>query len=124
MRLTPLAGGGELVPRWAVSEAFPSCVRSSVTEIYRCHDCSCHEILRMGAPGQVSALAAGPMPPPPEEISARHAAAQLWPRLTAVAGEPSRPAAVCGPASTALRARAAVCDWDHLHCLCTPVALN
>jgi hypothetical protein len=65
------------------------------------------------------------MPPPPEEISARHAAAQLWPRLTAVAGEPSLPAAVCGPASTALRARARLfVTGIHLHCLCTPVALN
>jgi hypothetical protein len=32
---------------------------------------------------------------------------------------------VCGPASTALRARARLfVTGIHLHCLCTPVALN
>jgi hypothetical protein len=38
----------------AVRRAFPSWNRSILTEIYLCHACSCHEILRMEMPGQVS----------------------------------------------------------------------
>jgi hypothetical protein len=46
---------------WAVSRPFPSWTRSILTEIYRCHPCSCHtEILRilmmMGTPGQAAPL--------------------------------------------------------------------
>eukprot|EP01047_Picozoa_sp_COSAG01_P078038 COSAG01_NODE_14273_length_1474_cov_1.242182_1_plen_243_part_10 len=37
----------------AVSRAFPSWKRSTLTEIYLCHACSCHEILRAETPGQV-----------------------------------------------------------------------
>jgi beta-glucosidase-like glycosyl hydrolase len=40
-----------------VSEAFPSYSRSILTEIYLCHPCSCHEILRMETPGQVTSEA-------------------------------------------------------------------
>jgi hypothetical protein len=35
-----------------VRRAFPSWVRSILTEICRCPTCSCHEILRMETPGQ------------------------------------------------------------------------
>jgi hypothetical protein len=38
-------------PVWGVrAEAFPSCTRCIVTEIYLCHACSCHEISRMETP--------------------------------------------------------------------------
>jgi hypothetical protein len=33
-----------------VSWAFPAYTRSTLTEIYLCHACSCHEILRMATP--------------------------------------------------------------------------
>jgi hypothetical protein len=36
-----------------VCRAFPSWKRSILAEIYLCHACSCHEILRMATPGQV-----------------------------------------------------------------------
>jgi hypothetical protein len=36
----------------SVRRAFPSWNRSTLTEIYRCHACSCHEILRMETAGQ------------------------------------------------------------------------
>jgi hypothetical protein len=32
--------------------AFPSCTRSILTEIYLCHACPCHEILRMETPAR------------------------------------------------------------------------
>jgi hypothetical protein len=35
-----------------VSRPFPSWNRSILTEIYRCHACSCHEILRTDTAGQ------------------------------------------------------------------------
>jgi hypothetical protein len=37
-----------------VHQAFPSMMRSILTEIYLCHACSCQEILRVETPGQVS----------------------------------------------------------------------
>eukprot|EP01047_Picozoa_sp_COSAG01_P067445 COSAG01_NODE_9527_length_2418_cov_31.584304_3_plen_134_part_00 len=40
---------------YVVSRAFPSWSRSISTEIYLCHACSDHEILRVDTPGQVSA---------------------------------------------------------------------
>eukprot|EP01049_Picozoa_sp_SAG25_P000588 SAG25_NODE_21_length_22373_cov_13.904373_12_plen_91_part_00 len=43
-------------PVWGVrAEAFPSCTRCIVTEIYLCHACSCHEISSMETAGQVLA---------------------------------------------------------------------
>jgi hypothetical protein len=35
-----------------VRRAFPSWMRSILTDIYLCRTCSCHEILRMETPGQ------------------------------------------------------------------------
>eukprot|EP01047_Picozoa_sp_COSAG01_P017855 COSAG01_NODE_955_length_12483_cov_19.703731_10_plen_243_part_00 len=38
----------------AVSQAFPSLIRSILAEIYLCRACSCHEILRVETPGQAA----------------------------------------------------------------------
>jgi ATP-dependent helicase YprA (DUF1998 family) len=46
-----------------VRQAFPSWMRSILTEIYLRRTCSCQEILRMETPGQAAA-ALGAMPPP------------------------------------------------------------
>eukprot|EP01047_Picozoa_sp_COSAG01_P016029 COSAG01_NODE_811_length_13417_cov_6.641012_1_plen_611_part_00 len=42
--------------RAAVRQAFPSMLQSILTEIYRCHTCSCHEILRVETPGQAAPI--------------------------------------------------------------------
>jgi hypothetical protein len=39
--------------RAPVSQPFPSWIRSTLTEIYLCHACSCQEILRTETAGQV-----------------------------------------------------------------------
>eukprot|EP01047_Picozoa_sp_COSAG01_P006649 COSAG01_NODE_243_length_20572_cov_24.956137_21_plen_209_part_00 len=39
---------------YSVRQAFPSWMRSILTEIYLCRTCSCHEILRMETPGQAT----------------------------------------------------------------------
>jgi hypothetical protein len=39
----------------AASRAFPSLTRSILTEIYLCHGCAYHEMLRMETPGQAMA---------------------------------------------------------------------
>jgi hypothetical protein len=67
----------------AVSRPFPSWDRSTLAEIYLCHACSCHELLRAETAGQVLAglrtsrgvslhqiLALLPPPPPPPTITA------------------------------------------------------
>jgi hypothetical protein len=40
----PRCWGGRGTAGTDVSRAFPSCTRSMLTEIYLCHDCSCHDI--------------------------------------------------------------------------------
>ena len=37
--------------RTAGARAFPSCMRSILTEIYLCRACPCHELSRMETPG-------------------------------------------------------------------------
>jgi serine/threonine protein kinase len=51
MQLRP---GEQLVAKIAdfVRQAFPSMMRSILTDIYLCRTCSCQEILRMETPGQ------------------------------------------------------------------------
>jgi hypothetical protein len=46
-------------PAAAVSRPFPSSNRSMLAEIYLCHACSCHEILRAGTAGQAAAPTLG-----------------------------------------------------------------
>jgi hypothetical protein len=72
-------------PEWAVSRPFPSWNRSILTEIYLCHACSCHEILRTETAGQGGGAPQSPSsahswamrraPPPPHEHPPRGLAA-------------------------------------------------
>eukprot|EP01047_Picozoa_sp_COSAG01_P071459 COSAG01_NODE_11096_length_2009_cov_4.966492_1_plen_130_part_00 len=55
---------GRVLAHCAVSRAFPSWNRSVLTEIYLCHACSRHEILRVETLGQERPTA--PLPSPQE----------------------------------------------------------
>jgi hypothetical protein len=43
---------------WIVRQAFPSWMRSILTEMYLCRTCSCHEISRTQTPGQAPSFSA------------------------------------------------------------------
>jgi hypothetical protein len=91
-----------------VSEAFPSYSRSILTEIYLCHPCSCHEILRREMPraGHVGgALPAGSQ----ARVGDGHPPAESGGRAASRPGAPAPPSDVVVPAAISWWCNARLC---------------